>query len=298
MKRILNYEITEEFSGYSILGFLKKNGYTHNVITHLKKTEHGIVLNDHWAYVTEKLNVKDQLLITIIEEELQTSIIPIFGNFEIIYEDEDILVINKPAGMPIHPSMGYHENTLANAVLYYFKESGNLVPFRCMNRLDRDTTGLTVIAKHMLAAGALNDQMKNRQVHRTYFAICEGKVNPSGTIDAPIARKDDSTVERCINYEHGEHAITHYTLISYDAIKDLSYVKLSLDTGRTHQIRVHMKYIGHPLIGDFLYNPNYAYIHRQALHAGELSFIHPITKEKMHFSSDLPIEMKCILAGI
>ena len=150
----------------------------------------------------------------------------------------------------------------------------------------------------MLAAGILNEQMKMRHIKRTYYAICSGKTSVSGTITAPIARKDNSTVERCVDFKNGETAITNYTLLNYDIGKDLSFVKLQLETGRTHQIRVHMKYIGHPLIGDFLYHPDYTYIDHQALHAGELDFIHPITKEKMHFSSDLPFEMKRILTSV
>ena len=298
MKRIITYKIDELNHGQSVLQFLKQQGYTRNVIVALKKTPEGILLNGRWAYVNEVLAANDTLVISLIEEPSDSSIVPVEQKFDIVYEDEDLLVVNKPAGMPIHPSLGHYEHTLANAVSYYFHQKGEDIVFRCLNRLDRDTTGLTVISKNMLAAGILNEQMKIRRIKRTYYAICSGKTNINGTITAPIARKENSTVERCVDFKNGETAITNYTLLSYDEEKDLSFVKLQLETGRTHQIRVHLKYIGHPLIGDFLYHPDYTYIHHQALHAGELDFIHPITKEKMHFSSDLPVEMKRILTSV
>lgn len=298
MNRVITYKIDELHSGQTVLSFLKQQGYTRNVIVALKKTSEGILLNGRWAYVNEVLAAGDALTVRLAEEPSDSSVVPVEGMFDIVYEDEDLLVVNKPAGMPVHPSLGHYEHTLANAVCYYFRQKGEAIVFRCLNRLDRDTTGLCVISKNMLAAGILSEQMKIRQIRRTYFAICSGKVDKSGTIDAPIARKEHSTVERCVDFEKGEAAVTHFTLLSYDADKELSFVKLQLDTGRTHQIRVHMKYIGHPLIGDFLYNPDFTYIDHQALHAGELSFVHPVTKEKMHFSSELPLEMKRILTSV
>ena len=298
MKRIITYHVDEINSNHTVLQFLKQQGYTRNVIVALKKTTEGILLNGRWAYVNEVLSAGDILVISLNEAPSESSVVPVEQKFDIVYEDEDLLVVNKPAGMPIHPSLGHYEHTLANAVCYYFHQKGEDIVFRCLNRLDRDTTGLTVISKNMLAAGILNEEMKMRRIKRTYYALCSGKTNESGTITAPIARKGNSTVERCVDFQNGETAITNYTLLNYDIGKDLSFVKLQLETGRTHQIRVHMKYIGHPLIGDFLYYPDYTYIDHQALHAGELDFTHPITKEKMHFSSDLPVEMKRILTSV
>ena len=147
----------------------------------------------------------------------------------------------------------------------------------------------------MLSAGILSRMVSAREIHRTYQAICKGKVPEEGTIDKPIARAADSTIERCVDEIHGERAVTHYKLLTYVEEKDLSLVELQLETGRTHQIRVHMKYIGHPIIGDFLYNPDYQYIKRQALHSASLEFVHPVTKEKMHFHAPLHRDMQCIL---
>ncbi len=298
MNRVITYNIDELHNGMTILHYLKEQGYTRSVIVALKKTGEGILLNGRWAYVNEILAAGDALTVRLEETPSGSSIVPVEALFDIVYEDEDLLVVNKPAGMPVHPSLGHYEHTLANAVCCYFKRKGEDIVFRCVNRLDKDTTGLCIISKNLLAAGILNEQMRMRRIRRTYYAICSGKVSESGVIDAPIARKEHSTVERCVDFERGESAVTHYCLLSYDKEKDLSFVKVQPETGRTHQIRVHMKYIGHPLIGDFLYNPDFRCIDRQALHAGELSFVHPVTKEKMHFSSELPLEMKRILTFV
>ncbi len=294
MERKIEYTITDEFHNKTIEQFLKLQEYPHQAIVQLKKTHEGIKRNGVWAYVNEKLETNDILSLHLIEDEADTSIQALYVPLDIIYEDEDLLVIQKPANMPIHPSMNHHEGTMANGLLYYFTQKGESFTFRCINRLDRDTSGLTIVAKHLLSAGILSRQVSKREIKRTYRAICQGKVLEYGTIDAPIARAHDSTIERCVNYETGEHAVTHYKRISYDKEKDLSLVELHLETGRTHQIRVHMKYIGHPIIGDFLYHPDFTYCNRQALHSYSLSFIHPLTKKEMHFASPLPEDLKCI----
>ena len=158
-----------------------------------------------------------------------------------------------------------------------------------MNRLDKDTTGLTIVAKHALSASILSAAIRNREIKREYLAIVTGKTDTFGTIDAPIARKDGSILERCVDFENGERAVTHYKRLMY---KDgLSLLLLTLETGRTHQIRVHMKYLNHPLIGDFLYNPDFSKMNRQALHAYRLSFLHPIKKEPILISAPLPSDM-------
>lgn len=295
MERTLTYTITNEEENSTIEFFLKSQGFTHNVMVQLKKTENGITKNGVWAYTNERLKAGDIVQVKLVETKASSDIEPVKLDFNIVYEDEDIIVVDKPANMPVHPSINNHNNTLANALLYYFNTQEQNFIFRCINRLDRDTTGLTIIAKHSLSAGILSQMVSSREIRRTYLAIVEGKTESFGTIDAPIARKDDSTIERCVNFEKGEVAITHYKRLSYNKEKNLSLIELHLETGRTHQIRVHMKYIGHPLIGDFLYNPNYKYISRQALHSSELTFVHPITKKEMHFQAPLHRDMKCIL---
>ena len=289
MVRIFHYTITPANDGMSIKDYLGSLGYPHAVFVRLKKTPHSILLNGEWVYVTTEIHSGDLLSITLEEMEGSKNILPMSLPLSICYEDEDILVVNKPAHMPTHPSMGHHENTLANAAAGYFYRQNIPYTFRCVNRLDRDTTGLTILAKHMLSSAILNTQVTNRQISREYLAIVEGFLPDSGTINAPIGRKDDSSIERQVDFLHGEHAITHYRRLSYR--EGLSLVSLHLETGRTHQIRVHMKHIGHPLIGDFLYNPENRIIKRQALHAYRLQFHHPITRTAMDLSAPLPEDM-------
>ena len=168
--------------------------------------------------------------------------------------------------MPVHPSQGHHENTLANALAYRFASRGEHFVFRAVNRLDRDTTGLLLIAKHKISGAFLSAMTAKKE----------------------IPRKDGSTIERCIDMDHGEHAVTHYRCLDYRDDLGCSLVRLRLETGRTHQIRVHMKAIGHPLLGDFLYNPDYRFIGRQALHSYTVAFRHPITGEAMEFTAPMP----------
>ena len=286
MNRELTYKVTEEEEGMKIGDFLRKKGCSRHVIVHLKKTENGILLNNEWAYVGQVLKANDQLEIRILEEASSEQIVPRQLPLDIIYEDEDLLVINKPADMPIHPSINNYDNTLANALMWYYQEKKEAFVYRCINRLDRDTTGLLIVAKNMLSGGILSDMSKKREIHREYLAIAEGKVPEEGVIDAPIARKEESVIERCVDFEKGDRAVTHYWRMDYR--NGYSLVRLKLETGRTHQIRVHMKYLGHPLTGDYLYNPDYRILDHQALHSWKLEFRHPITGEQMHFAAEPP----------
>ena len=289
MQRNFTYQITEEFHNCTISSYLKSKGYPHAVMVHLKKTPESILLNGVWEYVNTTLKTGDILEIKLVETECSEKIPPIYAPFEIVYEDEDILVVDKPANMPVHPSLNHYENTLANAVCHYFSKQGIPYTFRCVNRLDKNTTGLTILAKHMLSSAILSQEVAIKNIKREYLAIVSGGTNENGTIDAPIGRKDASTIERQIDYEHGERAITHYKKI--DTKNGYTLLSLILETGRTHQIRVHMSSIGHPLIGDFLYHPSSTELPRQALHSHKLEFIHPITKQPMNFTSPLPRDM-------
>lgn len=286
MNRVLIYEIAAEHTGMKIGDFLRKTGYSRHVIIHLKKTENGILLNGEWAYVGQSLKEGDHLEIHIIEEESSEQIVSSELPLDIVYEDEDLLIINKPADMPIHPSINNYDNTLANALMWYYQQKGETFVYRCINRLDRDTTGLLIVAKNMLSGGILSDMSKKREIHREYLAIAEGEVPQEGVIDAPIARKEESVIERCVDFERGDRAVTHYWRLDYR--NGYSLVRLKLETGRTHQIRVHMKYLGHPLTGDYLYNPDYRILDHQALHSWKLAFWHPVTGAQMQFKADPP----------
>lgn len=293
MKRTFTYTISTEYNGHTLLSFLKDKHYSSQIITHLKRTENGILLNGKWGRVRDVLHTGDELTIRLIEEDSSGNIVSTNLPLSIVYEDEDLLVVNKTANMPIHPSQGNYDNTLANAVAYYYQQKNETFTYRCINRLDRDTTGLLIIAKHMYSGSLLSDMVARREIHREYLAIATGEVPESGTIIAPIGRVDGSTIERHVNDEHGDYACTHYRRITYN--NGYSLVSLKLETGRTHQIRVHMKHIGHPLPGDFLYNPDFSVIGRQALHSHKLSFKHPINGTNMEFTAELPQDMKVII---
>lgn len=292
MIRILDYQITKETD--SILLFLKEHGYSSNLIVHLKKTPESILKNGIWSYVKEPLHVGDTLHIRIEENEGSDNIVPNKMLLSILYEDEDILVIDKPANMPIHPSINHYEQTLANGVLWYYTAQQIPYTFRCITRLDRDTTGVTLLAKHMLSASVLSKAMQQKQIQKEYLALCDGVTPEEGTIDAPICRAADSVIERCVDFENGDSAVTRFVREWTNG--QISLVRLKPETGRTHQIRVHMKHIGHPLLGDFLYHPGNYSMNRQALHCTSLTFTHPITGEKLTINAKLPDDMQQLLS--
>lgn len=309
MKRIFTYEITPADAGQSIDSFLRKQGFSRQNIIELKKIPESILVNGVWEHVTCLLQVSDLLEIHIEETASSAKIPPVELPLDILYEDEDLLVVNKPADMPIHPSMGNYENTLANAVAWHYYSQNIPFIFRCINRLDRDTSGLTIIAKHMISANILSQMVAKREIHRKYLAIVTDHTLPDqGTIDAPIGRKEGSVMERKVNFLNGERAITHYQVLARE--NGYALAALKLETGRTHQIRVHMKYMNCPLMGDGLYNPDdISYLSsladgetdtrilkRQALHSARLEFHHPITKKPMCFTQKLPDDMADFLS--
>lgn len=294
MNRTINYEISESEAGLRVEQYLKRKGYSSQNLAAIKRMPESILVNGVHYYMRQTLASSDRLTIHITETKCSEKIPPVKLPLDIIYEDEDIIVINKPAGMPIHPSLNNYYNTLANALAWYYQEQNKPFIFRCCNRLDRDTSGLTVVAKHLVSAGILSAMTGRREVHREYLAITAGHVMPeSGTIDAPLGRKSGTIIERTVDWEAGEPAVTHYQLVSSNERHSL--IALKLETGRTHQIRIHMKYLGYPLIGDYLYNPDMSCIGRQALHSHRLSFPHPITGKIMDFQASLPADMQAVL---
>ena len=293
MNRTLTYKINSEYAGYSIDKYLKAHGYSSANITAIKKMPNNVVIDGEWVHMNRKLQAGEILTVNISEDDSSEKIPPVKMDLDIVYEDEDIIVINKPAGLPIHPSLNHYEDSLANGLAYYYEVQNKPFIFRCANRLDKNTSGLTVIAKHLVSGNILSTMVKNREFHREYYAIVRGHLDePEGTIDAPIGRVDDSIITRQVDFENGERAITHYKVI--EEKKGHSLISIHLETGRTHQIRVHFKYFGHPLIGDHLYNPDFEYMTRQALHSHKISFIHPITKKAMEFIAPLPDDMNFI----
>ena len=293
MERTLNYTTENLITSMPVSHFLKQKGFSSQNLVQLKKNPDAVLANEVPCFMNHVLHPGDTLTLHIREARSSEKIPPVELPLDIVYEDEDLMVINKPAGMPVHPSMNNYYNSMANALAYYFDQQNRPFVFRCINRLDRDTSGLTIVAKHYVSAGMLSAMIANKAasgITREYLAIVKGSVQPpEGTITAPLGRKEGSIIERTIDFEKGESAITHYKVL--DEKNGHSLVSLILETGRTHQIRIHMKHLGYPLIGDYLYNPDMERIQRQALHAWKLSFVHPITGEKMQFTAPLPEDM-------
>ena len=292
MKRTFTYKITEKDAGKTIETFLLEHEYTPTCIKFLKKAESLIMVNGVWEFVNKKLQENDILETVFLEEASSENVPSVEMPLDIVYEDEDILVLNKAANLPVHPTKGYEYTSLANGVVHYYEQKGIPFVFRSVNRIDKNTTGLVIVAKNMLSGSILGESMRNREIHRTYLAIVEGELPERGTIDLPIGRREGSAVERCID-ENGAQAVTHYERLQ--VANGHSLAQISLETGRTHQIRLHMRAIGHPLPADVLYNENFTVIDRQALHSWKLEFPHPITKEILSFEQEMPEDMKNIL---
>lgn len=295
MLRKFIFPITNTINAYpTIISYLKDLGFSTSCLTQLKHTPGSVQINGLPVFLNHEIKSGDELIIILDENISSPNIIPVELPLSIVYEDEDILVVNKPADMPIHPSQNNHDNSLGNAVAWYYQKQNIPFVFRCINRLDRNTSGLTIIAKNMVSASILSAQLSDKKsaaLKREYLAIVKGSLSPTnGVITAPIARKEGSTIERIVDFKNGEAAITHYNLVHEK--NGHSLVSLNLETGRTHQIRVHMKYIGFPLIGDYIYNPDMEVMQRQALHSYRLTFTHPITHEHMDFVCPLPKDME------
>ena len=294
MNRNIDYIIDEDSAGLRVEQFLRRKRYSGQNLSEIKRMPKSILVNGVHYYMRQELSNGDHLQVRICETKNSEKIPPTNLPLDIIYEDEDILVLNKPAGIPIHPSLNNYTNSMANALAYYFQSQGKPFIFRCCNRLDRDTSGLTIVSKHLVSGSILSDMTKYREVHREYLAITRGSVTPSeGTIQAPLGRKEGTIIERTVDWEHGEDAVTHYKVVK--EANGHSLVSLRLETGRTHQIRIHMKYLGYPLIGDYLYNPDMEYMTRQALHSHHMEFTHPITGEHMSFTAPLPEDMARVI---
>ncbi|MBQ9341721.1 MAG: RluA family pseudouridine synthase [Lachnospiraceae bacterium] len=288
MNRTISYDLQNE-DNKTIIEFLKEKGYSIPILQKLKANPCDVILDDEPGYLNREIKNRINLT-TVIREYEKSDFIPSNIPLDILYEDEDLIIINKDNDMPIHPSIKHREGTLANALTYYFKDEDSPFVYRCLNRLDKNTTGITIIAKNPLSSAILSRQMKADNIHRIYYAVVRGIIDKKGIIDAPIARTSDSIIIREVNFQTGQNAITEYEPI--ESAGGNTLVKCRLKTGRTHQIRVHMAYIDHPLVGDFLYGKedNTDINGRQLLHAGEIDFTHPITDVPMHITAPLPTD--------
>lgn len=254
---------------------------------------HRVSLNGEKVYWNRPVSKGDELVIDLTEEDMSSSVIPENIPVDVVFEDQDVMVVNKPAGMLVHPSRGENTGTLANAVVYYWQSRGEAARFRPVHRLDRDTSGLVVIARNHFTHQYLARILEQKKLYREYTAVVHGNLQPDrGTISEPIARKPGSIVERMVSPE-GQEAITHFQVIG--RYPGATLIKVHLDTGRTHQIRVHMSYLGHPLWGDTLYGGSNTLITRQALHSSRLDFPHPRTGERVSYACEMPRDMQELL---
>lgn len=282
MKRKLVFHIDLSDNKKTVKSFLLKEALISNTtLKKLKKSEDGIILNGSRVFVTNQLNNGDILEINIPDTK-ESEIEPVKGNLIILYEDEDVLVIDKPPYMPVHPSKGHIDDSLANIVIAYLCEP----VFRCVTRLDKNTSGVVLIAKNSISHNNLRKQLISHDITKKYHAVVHGITDESGTINAPIIRPDAATIKREVRAD-GMVSITHYKTIKTE--NDVSFLEVIPITGRTHQIRVHMAYINHPVCGDFLYGNEYDGYARQMLHAYQISFVHPIKNELITVKSNSDI---------
>ncbi|MFD2671304.1 RluA family pseudouridine synthase [Marinicrinis sediminis] len=291
------YQISEQEEGWSVKAILHhKMNLSRKLVSRLKYTEQGITLNGRRVWTNTKVTAGDTVEIRMVKEQ-SDDILPQPIPLDILYEDDSLLMVNKQAGIIVHPTLGHYKDTLANGVVHYWQQKGESYRFRPVHRLDQDTSGVICIAKNPYVQQAIQEQMHAFTVHKQYLAVVRGRLpRPHGTIDAPIERDPENPHYRMVIAE-GARAVTRYKV--HQASEEASLVQLQLETGRTHQIRVHMAHLGHPLIGDPLYGDpdlNLRYeIDRQALHAAELGFEHPVTKEPLLFQAPLPADMRELL---
>ena len=284
MPEQLKFSVEEKHDNMQAKRYLKQvHGLSTRLITRLKNTPDGILMDGKLLRAVDF--VKAGAVITVnLPDEQSEYIEPIAGKLDILYEDSFILAVNKPPFMPVHPVKQHQTDTLANVVVYYARQRGESYVFRAHNRLDRDTSGIVLIAKDKFTINKLKNGVK-----KTYTALVHGKIDHGGTIAKPIGLLDDSKMVRHVLSE-GTPAITHYAPIAFN--EQATLLKLQLETGKTHQIRCHMSSMGHPLVGDDLYGGKREFINRQALHCGTVEFTHPVTSEIITVTAPLPNDIE------
>lgn len=284
--RVLEYTIDDDFDGKKLYIFLKAGiRASARTVTKLRHSENGLKINGNHARTVDILKKGD--VVTISLPEIASDIPAThYDDLKIIYEDEDIMVVNKPSYLAMHPTHNHQGDTLANEVAAYFLEKGKNIPFRAVGRLDKCTSGLVILALNRHSASVMSANYE-----KTYIAEVDGAYHGSGTIDLPIFRPDPGKTLRAVG-ENGERAVTHWESLSTNG--EMSVLRVTLKTGRTHQIRVHFSSLGTPLCGDSMYGSKNTQISRAALHCGEVAFSHPVTHEKMRFSVPLPDDMQLL----
>lgn len=290
---IFEWVITENDHGKTTRQYLQERGISKTSLTDIKLHGGNILVDGVHVTVRHILKKGEQLTVVFPVEEPSQTILPEKIPLHIVYEDDYVLVINKPAFINTIPSREHPTGSLVNALIGYYKEIGLTAAPHIVTRLDRNTSGLVLVAKYRHIHHMLSKQQQEKQVKREYEAFVEGTVvEDNGTIEAPIGRKQDSIIERTVT-DDGQYACTHFQIV--ERYKPFTHVRVMPETGRTHQIRVHMAHIGHPLVGDDLYGGSQIFLNRQALHCRHLNFLHPVLGKTMEFSVPIPEDMETLL---
>lgn len=286
----LNYTIQE--NDKSVKEFLiDELKFSRRLCVKMEENEK-IFLNGKFARLKKRVYIDDVLTI-YLEDEKDDEYDPVEMPLKILFEDDSTIIVDKPPFMVVHPTKSHFYDTLANGLRFYFDTHNIRSKIRIVNRLDMNTSGIVIVAKNSFVHNELSKQMKENTIEKYYYAIAEGTIiQDKGTIDAPITRLNDDDIMRVVD-PSGKESITHFEVI--DRFNDMTFLKLKLETGRTHQIRVHLKHINHPIVGDSLYNKESSLINRQALHCCEMSFNHPITKKRINVKAELPDDFKKII---
>lgn len=291
MERYLSFNIDEKYDGRRVLAFLKEEiKASARLIRNLKNIPDGITCNGKHIRTVDMLKSGDLLCLHLPEESdsKHRIIEPMPYDLTVLYEDDDLLIVDKPAGLPLHPSHNHQGDTLANAVSYHLKKQGKEAVFRSVGRLDRGTSGIVICALNKFTAARLSGN-----IYKEYFAVCDGIYEGEGIIDKPIYRPDPILTIRTVD-ERGERAVTEWKAVSRRNGRTLLHIHLV--TGRTHQIRVHFASLGTPLTGDTMYGTPHKNIFRQALHCCYCRFTHPVTQKEIEISSPLPQDIAQLLA--
>ena len=285
----LEYTVTNLTKYESLKQVLKEEfSISERLIIKLKNSKQ-IYLNNDFSHINQKLQIGDIICVDLDFEETCDNIVATKMNLDILYEDDVMLIINKPPFSPVHPSMDHYDDSISNGVKYYFDSIRLKRKIRPVNRLDKNTSGIVIFAKNEYIQECLIKQMKASSFVKEYVALVEGIIKKEQIIDAPIARKQDSIIERCVDI-NGDSAIT--VIKPVKTLDNYSLIKCILKTGRTHQIRVHTSCVGHPILGDDLYGKKSERINRQALHAYKISFLHPINKNKIGIEAKIPKDIE------
>ncbi len=290
----MTYRIEE--GNITIKDFLLSNNISSKAISTLKKQVDGILVNGKVQFTNYKLQPNDILSINLDENNDYKNIIATKMDLNILYEDDDIVIVNKSADITVHPSKKYFTNSLVNGLTYYYQNKNMDVKLHCITRLDKETSGCVLFAKNRIAANCLSNMVKQKEISKTYLSLASGKVSKQHfLISAPISRISKGNILRCVDFQTGKEALTECFLLGYYPSNDISLLKCLLHTGRTHQIRVHLQYINHPIVSDSLYNKSCNLLLRQGLHCYNIRFIHPISHQLIDVTSQLPADLKQVL---